>query len=29
VTADQIAAQAIGQDSILPSMELATEDHSA
>jgi hypothetical protein len=28
VTADQIAAQAIGQDSILPSMELATEDHS-
>ena len=28
VTADQIAAQAIGQDSSLPSMELATEDHS-
>ncbi|MDX1562075.1 MAG: DUF1552 domain-containing protein [Gammaproteobacteria bacterium] len=28
VTADQIAAQAIGQDTILPSMELATEDHS-
>jgi hypothetical protein len=28
VTADQIAAQAIGQDSILPSMEIATEDHS-
>jgi Protein of unknown function (DUF1552) len=28
VTADQIAAQAIGQDSVLPSMELATEDHS-
>ncbi|HEX5109078.1 MAG TPA: DUF1552 domain-containing protein [Vicinamibacterales bacterium] len=28
VTADQIAAQAIGQESILPSMELATEDHS-
>src|SRR5262245_50267592 len=28
VTADQIAAQTIGQDSILPSMELATEDHS-
>jgi uncharacterized protein DUF1552 len=28
VTADQIAAQAIGQDSPLPSMELATEDHS-
>src|SRR6186713_1911898 len=28
ITADQIAAQAIGQDSILPSMELATEDHS-
>src|SRR6202008_1120388 len=24
----QIAAQAIGQDSSLPSMELATEDHS-
>jgi hypothetical protein len=28
VTADQIAAQHIGQDTILPSMELATEDHS-
>jgi hypothetical protein len=28
VTADQIAAQAIGQDTILPSMELASEDHS-
>ncbi len=28
VTADQIAAQTIGQDTILPSMELATEDHS-
>jgi hypothetical protein len=28
ITADQIAAQAIGQDSILPSVELATEDHS-
>ena len=28
VTADQIAAQAIGQDTVLPSMELATEDHS-
>jgi hypothetical protein len=28
VTADQFAAKAIGQDSILPSMELATEDHS-
>ena len=28
VTADQIAAQAISQDTILPSMELATEDHS-
>jgi hypothetical protein len=28
VTADQIAAQAIGQDTILPSMEIATEDHS-
>ena len=26
ITADQIAAQAIGQDSSLPSMELATED---
>jgi hypothetical protein len=28
VTADQIAAAAIGQDTMLPSMELATEDHS-
>ncbi len=28
VTADQIAAQAIGQDTLLPSMELATEDHA-
>src|SRR5512142_2607479 len=28
VTADQIAAQAIGQDNILPSMELATADQS-
>jgi len=28
VTADQVAAQAIGQDTVLPSMELATEDHS-
>jgi hypothetical protein len=28
VTADQIAAQAIGQETILPSMELATEDHA-
>ena len=28
VTADQIAAQHIGQDNILPSMELAIEDHS-
>jgi len=28
VTADQIAAQAIGQETILPSLELATEDHS-
>jgi hypothetical protein len=28
ITADQVAAQAIGQDSPLPSMELATEDHS-
>ncbi len=28
VTADQIAAQSIGQDNGLPSMELATEDHS-
>jgi len=29
VTADQIAAQQIGQDSLLPSLELATEDNSA
>jgi hypothetical protein len=28
VTADQIAAQAIGQDTLLPSIELATEDHA-
>src|SRR6185436_10292634 len=28
VTADQIAANKIGQDTQLPSMELATEDHS-
>jgi hypothetical protein len=28
VTADQIAAAQIGQDTLLPSMELATEDHS-
>src|SRR5215471_2790243 len=28
VTADQIAANLIGQDTTLPSMELATEDHS-
>ena len=28
VTADQVAAQAIGQDSLLPSLEIATEDHS-
>jgi hypothetical protein len=28
VTADQIAAAAIGQETILPSIELATEDHS-
>jgi hypothetical protein len=28
ITADQIAAMAIGQDSPLPSMEIATEDHS-
>jgi uncharacterized protein DUF1552 len=28
ITADQIAAQKIGQDTTLPSMELATEDHS-
>jgi Protein of unknown function (DUF1552) len=29
ITADQIAAQHIGQDTQLPSIELATEDHSA
>ena len=28
VTADQIAAQHLGQDSVLPSLEIATEDHS-
>jgi hypothetical protein len=28
VTADQIAAQHIGQDTVLPSLELATEDHA-
>src|SRR5687767_14516741 len=28
VTADQIAAQQIGQDTMLPSIELATEDHA-
>jgi hypothetical protein len=28
VTADQIAARAIGQDTLLPSLELATEDHA-
>ena len=28
VTADQIAAATIGQDTILPSMEIATEDHA-
>jgi hypothetical protein len=28
VTADQFAAQAIGQDTILPSLEIGTEDHS-
>jgi Protein of unknown function (DUF1552) len=28
ITADQIAAEKIGQDNMLPSMELATEDHS-
>jgi len=28
VTADQIAAKAIGQDTLLPSLELGTEDHS-
>jgi hypothetical protein len=29
VTADQLAAMAIGQETMLPSMELATEDHSS
>jgi len=29
ITADQIAAEHIGQDTPLPSIELATEDHSA
>src|SRR5882757_3412542 len=29
VTADQIAAQHLGQDTLMPSIELATEDHSA
>ena len=28
ITADQIAANAIGQDTLLPSVEIATEDHS-
>ncbi|HYK58414.1 MAG TPA: DUF1552 domain-containing protein [Bryobacteraceae bacterium] len=28
VTADQIAAQQIGQDTVLPSVEMAIEDHS-
>ncbi len=28
ITADQIAAQYIGQETVLPSMELAIEDHS-
>src|SRR5215216_5893622 len=28
ITADQIAAKAIGQETVLPSLELATEDHS-
>jgi hypothetical protein len=28
VTADQVAAQRIGQETLLPSLELATEDHS-
>ena len=28
ITADQIAARAIGQETALPSLELATEDHS-
>jgi hypothetical protein len=29
VTADQIAAARIGQDTLLPSLEVATEDHAA
>jgi hypothetical protein len=29
ITADQYAAKAIGQETMLPSMELATEDHSS
>lgn len=29
ITADQIAARAIGQGTLLPSLELATEDHSS
>jgi hypothetical protein len=29
ITADQYAAIAVGQDTMLPSMELATEDHSS
>jgi hypothetical protein len=29
ITADQIAAQHIGQETLLPSIELATEDHAA
>jgi hypothetical protein len=28
ITADQLAAAAIGQDTLLPSIEVATEDHS-
>ena len=28
ITADQLAAAAIGQDTLLPSLEIATEDHS-
>jgi hypothetical protein len=28
ITADQFAAQAIGQDTMLPSLEIGTEDHS-
>jgi hypothetical protein len=28
VTADQIAGMEIGQDNLLPTMEIATEDHS-